>query len=61
MSCGSFALKSRSIGRSETVYWIIAAERRDLYSYCIPLKQKASSEMLSISLDAEEERGPGVL
>ena len=37
---------------------IIAAERRDIYSYESPLFMSAKSEMLSISLFAEEVRRP---
>jgi hypothetical protein len=40
---------------------IIAAERRDVYSQAIALILSAKSEMLSISLFAEEVRRPHFL
>jgi len=38
----------------EDLAWLIAAERRNVYSYAIASIVSANSEMLSISLFAEE-------
>jgi len=51
------ALRQKSFGYfSEACELIIAAERRDVYSYAIAFIISAKSEMLSISLFAEEVR-----
>jgi hypothetical protein len=53
-----FVSKVLSISSLQDMNRIIAAERRDVYSHESPLMISAKSEMLGISLFAEEVRGP---